>query len=54
MAEPESFDADPDAWAAWRPEEVALLHLRMELHEAAHGAADGLAEPGARAVEEAR
>jgi hypothetical protein len=35
-------------------EEVALLHLRMELHDTAHGAADDPAQPGARAAEEAR
>jgi Aminoglycoside-2''-adenylyltransferase len=30
MAAPESFDADPDAWAAWRPEEVARLLANVQ------------------------
>src|SRR4029450_3645104 len=30
MATPESFDPDPDAWAAWRPEEGGLLLANVQ------------------------
>ena len=30
VANPDSFDLNPDAWAAWRPEEVALLLANVQ------------------------